>query len=254
MHNPGNFELTEPIAYPQKCGPLTVLSPPAGAQLGLGEFVLTNRSGGAANVGLAWKIPNGLWKAGQIIVANTPDYSDDTTDAQSAATGDFPLFTTTANDGFLVQSPVKFNVIGMTVSTALIGAPTIVYEYYDGTAMVTLTTIEAEVVFATGDKFTVFQSPVDWAKGSTAAVGADSDKYCIQARASVAPTTAPIASILWLGQLINFFPSLGNNAAQDFEVQGEIVIQAAASVMPYFGTANAANSVQLHWRRLGHIP
>lgn len=252
---PYNYETLGPISYPQR-GKDTVLSPPSGANLAIGEVVLTNRSGSAIDVGWGMKLPNAIWKAGSITAASTPDYLNDTTDAQSAATGDFPLFTTTTNSGFLVQSTAKFNLIGITISTAASGgSPVYAYQYYNGSSMTTLTLVSTPVYTATGDVYIVFAAPHDWAKGSTAAVGADSDKYCIQVLATTASSTAGgTADILWVGQLYDFYPSLGNNSALNTEMKGEMVLLYGAGFLPYFGSASASNTVEIYYRPLGYIP
>jgi len=257
-HNPGNFNTTSPISYPSQCGPTTALSPPSnlsGSQLGVGEVILVNRSGVAADVGFGWKQPNALWEAGQIDVSATPDFIDDTTDAQDAGTDDFALFTTTNDDGFLVRSTHKFNVIGMTVGTAEAGTPTYVYEYYNGTAMATLPTYSTPAAFTAADHIISFPAPHDWATGSTAAVSTDSaGKYVIQVTASTAPTTAPLANVLWVTTLFDYFPLLADDAALNFEMSTEVVVPAAASIVPYFGTAATGNTIQVHWRPLGGTP
>src|SRR5438552_125372 len=57
--------------------------------LELGYFSMHNRAGGAIFAGMAVRIPNQFWQAGQWTDATTT-YTDDTADAQSAAGNDFP--------------------------------------------------------------------------------------------------------------------------------------------------------------------
>lgn len=251
-HNPGNFNTTAPIAYAGQCGPDVVLSPDSGKQLAIGEAVLVNREGNANDVGFAWKQPNSMWVAGQIDASAVPDYIDDTVGAKAGVSDGFAVTTTTNDDGFLAGSTNKFNVIGMTVTTGEGGSPAYVYEYYNGSAMVALPTYFSPAAFTAANHVIAFPAPHDWAKGTTAAVATTlDDYYCVQMVPSTAPTTAVLASTLWLGTLVDFFPQLGDDTALNFEMATEVVIPAGAGIMPCFGLASTGNTIQLHWRPLG---
>ena len=230
----------------------TIVSPESGETLYIGKVVLTNRSGGATDVGFGFRHTNSMWEAGQITAASTPDYSDDTTDAQDAGTNDFALFTTTNNDGFLVQSIEPFNLIGIDLSTAASGgSPVYEYTYYDGTNMTALTLIDTpDYTDTTNDQHILFEVPNNWAKGSTAAVGADSDKYAVQVRATTASSGAGgLAAELWIASLTDLQVEIANNFAlvEDFG-SGEMAIPHGNGFVAYFETASANNLVEVHYR------
>lgn len=251
--NIGNFQETGPIGYAEKGGS-TVLSPNSGGALGIGEVVITNRSGGNIDVGWGWKQPNSLWVAGQIDASATPDFIDDTTDAQDAGAGDFALTTTTNNDGFLIASKIPFHYIGMDVSTAAAGSPVYAVTYYNGSSMAAMPLYDSFAVglASTGAQAIAFPAPHDWAKGTTAAVATTlSDYYCVQVVATTAPTTAALASTLWVGTIMDFYPLLADNAQWDTDMKAEKVIPCGASVLPIFGTAASGNTIELHYRNLG---
>lgn len=248
------YDFLPPTAYPE-VSKATPLVPHTGGMLAIGEVTMTNMAA-AADLAFGYKQPNAMWKAGSITAASTPDYLDDTTDAQSAAAGDFPLFTLVNNGGFLVQSVEKFNMIGITISTAASGgAPVYAYQYYNGTSMVALTPRLSGTFSATGDTIIGFLAPTDWVKGSTAAVGADSDKYCLQVISTTASTTAGgTASLLWVGSWLAYQPQVATNNSFSFDIPNyEAVLLGGGSFLPYFGLANAANTVQAHYRTIGSL-
>lgn len=251
-----NYDHLPSTSYVQK-GKDAVLSPLTGGALVLGEATLENNSGGAIDVFIGYKHANSMWKAGQWVNATTT-FTDDTTDAQSAATGDFPLTTTTVNDGFIIGSNVKFNLIGITVSTAQAGAPVYAYEYWNGSAYVALAAgsiKESPASFTAADQFIIFMPPHDWAKGGSG-TGVDQTRFNIRMRATTAPTTAPIADILWLGTSIAMKEGLANNTKFSIDlVNTEIVLPGGCGFLPYFGgTASAANMVEARYRTIGSVP
>lgn len=252
-----SYENLPSTSYAQK-GKDAVLSPRNNGQLALGEITIENASGGAVDVGIGYKVADGRWKAGQYVDATTT-YTDDTTDAQDSDTNDFALTTLTNNDGFIVQSFEKFNLLGLTKTTAGNGASTLEYNYWNGSAWVALTTKETlGDLTGTGDVFLAFLAPHDWAKSSaSAATGIDTNMYALRVRATTAPvTTAALASLLWIGVLPFFKESLANNT--QFSVDREtdpIIFPGGAGLLPYFGgTANANNMVSARYRTIGEAP
>ena len=63
-----------------------------------------HQAGATANVGIGFRWANRYWSAGQLVAADTPDFTDDTADAQDGpvATPDFALMNTTGGDGWAV--------------------------------------------------------------------------------------------------------------------------------------------------------
>lgn len=248
----GNYLTMPATSYPQK-GKDALIAPRSGGQLVLAEVSLENNTGGAADVGFGWKLPNALWSAGQWVNASTT-FTDDTTDAQDADAGDFAVTTTTNNDGFIIQADRPFNLIGITVSQAQAGSPVYEYNYWNGSAYTALTTKEVPGSYTVADQFIVFQAPHDWAVGGSG-TNVSQTKYTIRMRATTAPSTAVLATILWVGQLFRVKESLANATKFTFDLEAtQIVVPAGAGLLPYFGgTANANNQVEALYKTIGQL-
>ena len=230
-------------AYSEK-GKTALVSLASTKQLHVHALTLMNRSGGAANCGLLIKYNNARWKIGTLIAANTPDYTTDVTSliqGGSATT----IVTTTNNDGYLISADKPFSYFGYTVSQAESGAPVYTYQYYNGTAYTNLTSIELGGYASTGDKTIAFQSPIDWAVGTTAAVGGPTTQYNLKVIASTAPGTAIQINNAWVARFMKFQEGLADNSnlVLTFDNDFPLVLEGGESVMPYFGTASADNAV-----------
>src|ERR1035437_5253364 len=149
--------LQEHIGYAQN-GKDAALSPPTGKQLQVYGIEAMNRSGGAIDVGILKKLNADDWMIYSIVAASTPVASDITAAVQAAtATG---IFTLTNNDGFMIGSKNRFNLIGLTISTgASGGSPVYAYKYYNGSTMATLTTIATATFSSTGTQLILFNAP-----------------------------------------------------------------------------------------------
>jgi hypothetical protein len=229
------------IGYAEK-GKSDALAAPSNKQLKIHSVVALNRSGAAIDTGLCRKLAERSWEFGQLVDASAPDFVDATDAIQAGTATD--IFTTTNNDGFLVQAEKSFNIIGLNVSTASAGG-VFEYTYFNGTAYVALTTIEVPSYASTGTKLIVFPAPSDWVKGTTVAVGGSTSLYSIRVRATTAPAAAVQANDLWVAKFIAFHSALVNNASLEVNFDGNfpLVFDALETVMPYFGTASAANMV-----------
>lgn len=221
-----------------------VIATVSGKQLQVFSVTAHNRSGGAIDVGLAVKLAAGSWKYGTLTAASTPDFLD-ATDAIQAGTST-SVFTTTNNSGFLVQADRKFGMIGLTVSAAGAGG-TFTYKYYNGSTYATLTTIAVPADYsATGDKIIAFAAPHDWAPGSTAGVGGFDGMYSIQVLATGAPGSAVSATAAWVSQFMAFREAVADNGALSlaFSDVRVFLLESGEAIVPYFGTASAANTVE----------
>lgn len=193
-----------------------------------------------------------MWKAGQIDDSATPDYIDDTTDAQDAGTNDFALTTTTNNDGFLVQCLKPFSLVGITVGTAAAGgSPAYSYTYWNG-AWTALTLLDTPSFAGTGDTYLTFQEPLDWITNSGTAVstvGGTAGYYSIKVLATTAPSsTAALATVMWVVSLYDWKEGVTDNAVLNIppaDAEQGIEVVGGSSIVPYFGTAAAGNSVSL---------
>jgi len=230
----------------------SILIPQTGEALALGGYTLANRSGAAVDVGLYWRQPNALWKAGTIDASATPDYTDDTASAQSTTANAFVnVFTTTDADGFLVASKTKFHAIGFKVDDVG-AAATLAYTYYNGTSMATLPTIETPNIAASGWQYLTFTPPQDWVVNTTTAVTGPSNHFAIQITGATAPSSVTSISDVRLFTMIDFYPQLASNAEITSSFNGnELQLPVGASVVPYFGgTASNANAIWCDYRSM----
>jgi hypothetical protein len=224
-------------------GTVAALSPPAGKQLKVYLANVQNRTGSAIDAGICVRFDPTSWSLGTLTAASTPDFADATATIQAGS--DVSIFTTTNNDGFLVQSSRLFNVIGLTISQAESVSPVYEYTYYNGTTYATLTTISVPTTYGAANQWIVFPAPQDWVVGTTAAVGGSTTKYSIRVRATTAGGQAVKANAAWIGQFIAFQEGLADNGnvTLSFSELNPLILQANEGVMPYFGTANAANLI-----------
>lgn len=243
-----NYNVLPPTAYATR-GKAAVLSPATGKQMALCE-VSIELSATASDMAWGWLLPNALWKAGQWTNSSTT-YTEDTTDAQDAGSNDFALTTLTNNDGFIVCSTVPFNMVGFTVTTAVTGSPAYDYNYWNGAW--TALPLKGTPGFTATDQWWSWLRPVDWVV-TTASAGTDVPVgyYAVRLRATTAPLTAALASVLWVAQFVTY----KTNAAQYSKVttnleNTETVIPAGGGLIPYFATANAGNLIEAKYRELG---
>lgn len=224
-------------------GKTPIVSPPSGKQLKVYSISTLNRSGAAADLGLALKFPNAAWEIGSIVAASTPDFLTKTAAIQAGTAT--VMLTVTNNDGYLIQCKHPFNVVGITVSEAATGG-TFTYEYYNGSAYTTLTTIAVPTYSATGDKYLTFGIPVDWAVGTTAAVGGSTSLYSILVRHTTAPGDTGSFNAAWVGRFLTFRSQVANNSSLSlgFDELNPYVLESGESIIPYFGTASANNCTE----------
>lgn len=234
--------------YSQNCKQ-NVLTPPSGKQINLYSAKCLNQSGGAIDVGIGKKLALSNWKFYKYTVANTPYVTDYTAAIQGG--GALNIFDTTIGDGYLVGANSQFNVIGMTVGTGQTGTPVYLYQYYNGSSWVTLTTQAVPSTYASGDNLVVFMAPQDWVPGTPNAIqtGADTSKYYILVTATTAPGVAVTANAAWVVEFIDFISQLANNTIFETKVMDSvlpIIFSGTEGVIPYFsGTANAKNSMRV---------
>jgi hypothetical protein len=256
------YEKTGPIKFAAICK-TPVLAPPTrptgsnaavNDRLYLGTVEVGNSAGAAASCGFGYELPDAMWKAGQWDDSETASYVDDTTDAQSTTANDFPISTTTVNDGFVVQALCPFNSIGITISVAITAngsAPE--YTYWNG-AWTALTILNTPDFANTGDTYINFLRPVDWtplaaADAPVATDGLSTGYYAVRVRMiTAAPSAACRATELWASRLLDYVESVDDGKSIVFNAQGEIIIPYRASLIAYCSTANAANWINIEYR------
>jgi len=226
-----------------------------GTTLAVGNITLLNRSGGTVATGMAVRYKVGTWHAGQVSAAEA--YTDDTTDAQNATTGDFVMHDRTdSGSGFLVGAAEPFDILGIVQSAA--GdqtAPTKIIEYWNGSAWVdivaTLLINDTLIGSGTGEKVLWWPLPPNWAVGGSGSGPIHQGRYNLRIRHthSGAGTANPVASQLFVGRTLVTVPSLGNNAiasqAQDYVLRGP---SSGEALFPVFSVASALNTISVAFR------
>lgn len=237
----GRFMLDIHTGYEQQ-GKAAVLSPAVSQQLDIYAVHLLNRTAAAMDMGILIKLGPSGYKFG-LLQGGTP-VVDVTLALQSGTTED--VVTTTIGDGFLVQSTKTFGLIGLAVSQASTGSPVYSALYYNGTAYVPLPDIiEVADYSATGDKLLVFAAPRDWVKGSTPAVGGDSDKYSLQLITTTAPGQAVQANDVWAGHFLHFQENVAPSGLLSLTYAEKFcrILDSQEGLLPYFKVANPKNMV-----------
>ena len=212
-----------------------------GYQLNYMRFQSANAANGCS---IGVRIPNWLWGAG-LWVDGTTTFTDDTTDWQDSGTGDFALTSAaTNNDGFIVYSKVKFNLITINVSTASSGgAQVAVANYSSGagtwTAMATNPYLAAftggGTFYPTGENIIYFREPALWGKTTGAeGTGVPPGVYAIRIRATTAATNAALgtAAEVWRMYVPSQIKSDGTGLLADGAII-ELPGQLGAINMPY---------------------
>jgi hypothetical protein len=149
--------------------------------------------------------PDSSWTAGQWVAVGTT-LTDDTTDAQDAGANDFPINTTTINDGHIIGCDYPFGLVSYDMTTATIGAAIEgIVEYWNGawTAIAAIGMLVdiprgAGVQWATGELIVMFDPPLDWVVGGTG-TGVSQTQYNMRYASSVAGTTAGLARRVYVG-------------------------------------------------------
>jgi hypothetical protein len=224
-------------------------------RFGLGYGQIQNRTGVTLNgVGFGARLHPSGWKAGQW-TASSSTFTDDTSDAQSAAAGDFPLETLTGGDGFLVAALWRFGAICLDISTASVGGtPVRVIEYSKGDG--TWATLNNALVppvtgghWPTGENLILFMPPSNWepmlpAHGTGVPVG----YYGVRVRATTAPsTTAAAAASLSVAQVVLATGSLANNNILEFNPgSGEFYFDGACDALVAILSSKAAQQSMVH--------
>jgi len=175
-----------------------------------------------------------LWD-GQVGFAYMSDegtgFTDETTDANSAGAGDVAIFPAVPanNDAFYIgenfSTSAPFNSIKWNISTALT-AGTIIAEYYNGSAWVslTLTTDETVLLTVTGSKYMKFDEPADWA---AVAVNGQS-RYWVRFRVTDATAmNQPLATQIWLGRYPTSLANTTDGSMTTVSGTGTVLLGAA---------------------------
>lgn len=207
-----------------------------------------------ANVGWGYRLLDGEYKAGQWDDSADPAYIDDTTDAQDSGASDFALFTTTNNDGFVVQADQKFNMVRIDTNTAPSGgSPAYEYTYWNG-AWTALTTIATPSYSADTSTVLFFQLPSDWTRLASsdtpvATEGLTAGKFAIRVRATTAPSSAGgNAKVILPIMVLDYIPNVTAGAAAEGSYDNGIMVPHGRAIIPYYSVANSGNVVSIEFR------
>jgi hypothetical protein len=211
---------------------------------------IANNSGSTAAMGYGYKVLDANYKVGSWDDTGTPEFLDDTADAQDSDADDIALFTTTNNDGFVVSATEKFNLVNIVVSTAAAGSPVYEYTYWNGSAWTSFTPIIEPDLTSTTEQALVFTIPSDWAKGGDTGEGVDADHYAIRVRATTAPSTAPLATTVSAVVLLDLVGSVvdGSNINKTTYVQSDgAKIPPGHSLVPYSSVSDNSNTIYVEY-------
>ncbi len=221
--------------------------------IAVGAAALTNRSGAAADCGLAVRLPVGIWEAGQVTSAGA--YTADTADAQDADSDDFPLHNRAdSGSGFLVGCDVPFNILGIVQSAAgdQIG-PTKIVEYWDGAAWVdivaSLLINDGLVAAGTGEKVLCWPLPSTWVAGGSGA--GVPGRYNVRVRHTTggAGTVDPAASQVFVGVAKMLTPGLADKSTASLIRDHEYLFpRQGEALFPVFSVAHRGNLVEVDVR------
>lgn len=246
MGNPRRlYTKTGPIRFPNVCK--TPSLAPKHDRLYVGSVEVGNGSAAAMRVGWGYELPDVDWIAGYSTLTT---FTDDTTDAQDAGTGDFMLANKdVANSGFVVAAKTPFNLIGVTLATAAATAGTVYYQYSNGTAFSNLTTVTTGAMNATpGDIYFMFLKPHDFAPFTTAVNGVPAGNYAFRAVFSTAPTTtSPLATELWVCNLVDYVESCDAGKSILWDSGGDVRIPGNLGIVAYAATADAENWINIEY-------
>jgi hypothetical protein len=245
--------------------PITQTTPGPGIEIGY--FSLHNRSGTTTFAGMAVRIPNGLWQAGQWTDASTT-FTDDTADAQSAAGNDFPIETTTNNDGFVITCQVPFNAVSLDIGSANGGAGAtrvMLRSNRAGTAWTTMAANELYVTLpavtlvtgttAANEGLIVWDVPEDWGTTTSAAIGTGVPlgQFAVNMRSTTAPTAAASALSLSIYRVYWVTEALADNGTFEFApgAMGAYFAPEGDALVPMMASADGGNRVTVLVRPRG---
>lgn len=213
-----------------------VLSPAAGKQLNLHSLALINGSGAAISLGLG-------------IGCNTQFASVYSLRVGVAGSQSTTLFTTTANDGFIVQSSLPIDMLALHITQADAGSGVYEYAVWTGAAFQVFTPSVSPTWTATGETALIFPPDFRWTAGNGGFGNLDATRYTLRIRATTPPSQAVIADINQPCRLIAFRESVESKQSIEADFSdNQYLLAGSEAVFPYFGTANAQNAVELVWQ------
>lgn len=227
--------------------------------MALTGYTLHNRSGGAATLGIGFKLRNDQWKAGQWTEVGSV-YTDDTVDAQDDGASDFALEVAATNDdGFVILSSVKWDWLSLNVGLTNDASSTRAFRYSGATGsawVASPSNIFLDEItgtadnIATGENLLVWTPPQDWGK-TLGLTGISDGWYAFNCRSTTAPaTTAALATAIEIGTLVNVVENVADNSTVSEEIC-DYWEPFGDAIVAFFSTANGGNRVAAQWRHAG---
>lgn len=186
------------------------LVPATGKRLHIHAISFSAQDAAPVFCAIVKKLNVAKWKLFRVVTADAPDATDVTSAIQAGS--EVVVFESAAtNSGFLVQATEQFNYLAMNVSNVSGGAGTaaVTTNYYNGSAITAMSNVAGEITAlaastfgSTGNKHSFFLDPPNWALGTTAALGGDSDKYSVQVIRTGAFTNDVGINSLTVGKII----------------------------------------------------
>jgi len=219
-----------------------------------GAISLTNRSGGAATVGLAVRLPRERWGAGQVTAAGV--FTDDTVDAQDIDANDFSLHDRTdSGSGFIVHADAPFNVLSIVQTTA--GdqtTPVLLLEYWNGTSWIDIAVAnyggDTLNPGATNERLMCFAMPTPWVKGGSG-TNIRQDRYNLRVRYTTAGagTVNPLAAQMFVGITVWLVPALADSGSVTLiQSEGLRAHRYGDAIFPIFGVVGVDNEIDVSYR------
>lgn len=218
-----------------------VLAPTA-LQLQVYSVTLTNNTGGAQRMGMARGFNSTARKLYKYVDTG-PVVTDVTASLDAGVV--VPFFEAN-DDAIYVGSLDPSGLFGFTLDTPASNDGVYVYEYWNGSAWVTLVNFEDPDFEATTDGYSTFPAPHDWVAGDGGVTGLDTNLYYFRVVATTAPGTAPEAEAFWVGELFMHQNAIPANGSLGFEVIGQekpFILSQGEGLIPYFASPNALNTI-----------
>lgn len=217
----------------------------ADKQLQVHEILLTNGSGGSIDMSAVKRLAVTDRDIKKLDSGTITDVPDSSLDGET--------FFAANDDALIIGSRRKFGAVSLVVDNVDDGSGVYAYQYYNGSSWATLTTYDAPTAYNTLQTENIlFPPPHDWALGGDTD-DYDGDKYYIR----VVSTTAPISVAsfdagedFWVGTIMTYAPQIAANGQLALSISDPhypFLFEAGQSIVPYFGTANAKNSLEVEF-------
>lgn len=209
----------------------------------LHSFSAFNANGSASDIGLGIAHATTTWKLLQY-PNGTP--VDVTASIQAGSTVN--IFDTTTNHGFLIESSKQFGYCVFNLTQAQSGSPVYTYEYFNGSAWVTLNLSQTPGYTSTGLAYIVFNPPADWALGDNSLTA--NSLWSIRVKASTAGGQAVQANSLRVARWITYRAGIPTQSQLQAVFDAHPYrLESGEAIVPFFASANNLNSIEAAYQQ-----